>query len=137
MKPLVSQLWPQFMADPDFAAAFGRVIVDCAQMFRADKKIVFTLQSAAPLDPGLCSRLLASLEPEFPGFEFPKRVRRGDHPPERIVGHPVDMPLRIREHRAVPKWIISKGILRIRWTGSGSQPIHRIIGKAPHPPDGV
>ncbi|MBQ7859635.1 MAG: PolC-type DNA polymerase III [Faecalibacterium sp.] len=58
------------MADPDFAAAFGKVIVDRAEMFRADKKIVFTLQSAAPLDKGLCARLLASLQPEFSGFEL-------------------------------------------------------------------
>ena len=70
MKPLVSQLWPQFMADPAFAAAFGSVLVDRAEMFRADKKIIFTLQSSAPLDKGLCARLLASLEPEFPGFEL-------------------------------------------------------------------
>ena len=70
MKPLVSQLWPQFMVDPDFAAAFGKVIVEQAEMFRSDKKIVFTLRSAAPLDQNLCARLLASLEPEFAGFEL-------------------------------------------------------------------
>ena len=34
MKPLVSQLWPQFMADPDFAACFGQVIVEHARMLR-------------------------------------------------------------------------------------------------------
>ena len=31
MTPLVSQLWPQFMADPDFAACFGRVVVEQAR----------------------------------------------------------------------------------------------------------
>ena len=36
MKPLVSQLWPQFMADPDFAACFGQVIVEHARMLRQD-----------------------------------------------------------------------------------------------------
>ncbi|MCI2046188.1 MAG: PolC-type DNA polymerase III [Faecalibacterium sp.] len=68
MKPLVSQLWPQFMADADFAGSFGNVIVEQAEMFRMDKKIVFTLQSVAPLDAALCARLLASLAPEFNGF---------------------------------------------------------------------
>ena len=70
MKPLVSQLWPQFMADPDFAAHFGQVIVEKAEMTRTEKRIVFTLQSAAPLDPALCARLLASLAPIFAGFEL-------------------------------------------------------------------
>ena len=70
MQPLVSQLWPQFMADPDFAAHFGKVIVEKAEMFRVDKKILFTLRSAAPLDQMMCARLLASLEPGFPGYEL-------------------------------------------------------------------
>ena len=56
MTPLVSQLWPQFMADPDFAASFGRVIVEHARMLRQERQVVFTLRSAAPLDKGLCAR---------------------------------------------------------------------------------
>ena len=59
MKPLVSQLWPQFMADPDFAACFGQVIVEHARMLRQSQQVIFTLRSAAPLDKGLCARLLA------------------------------------------------------------------------------
>ena len=39
MKPLVSQLWPQFMADPDFAACFGQVIVEHARMLRQDRQV--------------------------------------------------------------------------------------------------
>jgi DNA polymerase-3 subunit alpha (Gram-positive type) len=70
VKPVVSQLWPQFSADPDFARCFGSVIVEKAEMFRADKKILFTLRSAAPLDGGMCARLLASLQEEFFGFEL-------------------------------------------------------------------
>ena len=70
MKPLVSQLWPQFMADPDFAACFGRVIVEHARMLRQERQVIFTLQSAAPLDKGLCARLLASLQPDYEGFEL-------------------------------------------------------------------
>ena len=70
MKPLVSQLWPQFMADPDFAACFGKVMVEHALMLRAEQKVIFTLQSAAPLDKGLCARLLASLQPDYEGYEL-------------------------------------------------------------------
>ena len=70
MKPLVSQLGPQFMADPDFAACFGRVIVEHARMLRQERQVIFTLQSAAPLDKGLCARLLASLQPDYEGFEL-------------------------------------------------------------------
>ena len=40
MTPLVSQLWPQFMADPDFAASFGRVIVEHARMLRQERQVV-------------------------------------------------------------------------------------------------
>ena len=54
MTPLVSQLWPQFMADPDFAASFGRVIVEHARMLRQERQVIFTLRSSAPLDKGLC-----------------------------------------------------------------------------------
>ena len=42
MTPLVSQLWPQFMADPDFAACFGRVVVEHAQMLRQERQVIFT-----------------------------------------------------------------------------------------------
>ena len=70
MKPLVSQLWPQFMADPDFAACFGRVLVAHACMLRQEQRVIFTLESAAPLDKGLCARLLASLQPDYEGYEL-------------------------------------------------------------------
>ena len=59
MTPLVSQLWPQFMADPAFASCFGQVIVEHARMLRQSQQVIFTLRSAAPLDKGLCARLLA------------------------------------------------------------------------------
>ena len=48
------------MADPDFAACFGRVVVEHAQMLRQERQVIFTLRSSAPLDKGLCARLLAS-----------------------------------------------------------------------------
>ena len=77
MKPLVSQLWPQFMADPDFAACFGQVIVEHARMLRQSQQVIFTLRSAAPLDKGLCARLLASLQPDYEGFELKIENRFG------------------------------------------------------------
>ena len=70
MTPLVSQLWPQFMADPAFASCFGQVIVEHARMLRQSQQVIFTLRSAAPLDKGLCARLLASLAPDYEGFEL-------------------------------------------------------------------
>ncbi len=70
MNPFVSDLWPQFMADPVFAASFENVIVESGVMLRMDKKICFTLQSAAPIDRGLLARLCASLAPEYEGFEI-------------------------------------------------------------------
>ena len=70
MTPLVSQLWPQFMADPAFASCFGQVIVEHACMLRQSQQVIFTLRSAAPLDKGLCARLLASLQPDYEGFEL-------------------------------------------------------------------
>ena len=60
----------QFMADPDFAACFGQVIVEHARMLRQDRQVEFTLRSAAPLDQNLCARLLASLQPDYEGFEL-------------------------------------------------------------------
>ena len=70
MTPLVSNLWPQFMVDPAFADCFGQVIVEHAQMLRQERQVIFTLRSGAPLDKNLCARLLASLQPDYEGFEL-------------------------------------------------------------------
>ena len=35
------------------------------RMLRQERQVVFTLRSAAPLDKGLCARLLASLQPDY------------------------------------------------------------------------
>ncbi|MFV8222941.1 hypothetical protein [Faecalibacterium hattorii] len=37
-------------------------------MLRQERQVIFTLRSAAPLDKGLCARLLASLQPDYEGF---------------------------------------------------------------------
>ena len=39
-------------------------------MLRQDRQVEFTLRSAAPLDQNLCARLLASLQPDYEGFEL-------------------------------------------------------------------
>ena len=70
MTPLVSNLWPQFMVDPAFAACFGQVIVEHAQMLRQERQVIFTLRSSAPRHwtkisvPGCwhpCSRIMRAL----------------------------------------------------------------------------
>ena len=58
------------MVDPAFASCFGQVIVERARMLRQERQVIFTLRSAAPLDKGLCARLLASLQPGYEGFEL-------------------------------------------------------------------
>ncbi len=70
MMPLVIDLWPQFAGDATFMANFGNVLVESAYMVRAQKKIIFTLQSVKPLDAALLSRLKTSLEPYFDGFSI-------------------------------------------------------------------
>ena len=79
MTPLVSQLWPQFMADPAFASCFGQVIVEHARMLRQSQQVIFTLRSAAPLDKGLCARLFSN-EPKTLTLNVvgPKEVTAAD-----------------------------------------------------------
>lgn len=74
MTPLVSNLWPQFMVDPAFAACFGQVIVEHAQMLRQERQVIFTLRSGAPLDKNLCARLLASLQPDYEALSCASRT---------------------------------------------------------------
>ncbi len=70
MKPLVSQLWPQFGGDAVFAQSFAGVIVDRVELLRNSQKVKISLQSAAPIPVSLCNRLCASLQPEFEGWEL-------------------------------------------------------------------
>ena len=70
MKPYVTQVWPQFTADAQFNSAFGGVVVERVELFRTSRTVVISLRSAAPLDPALCGRLLASLQAVFAGYEL-------------------------------------------------------------------
>lgn len=69
MKPLVTQLWPQFTADETFANNFAGVLVERVELLRSQKKVCISLYSARPLDEALCGRLCASLQPVFSGLE--------------------------------------------------------------------
>ena len=68
MKPLVSQLWPQFTVDPGFAQGFAGVLVECVERKQASKQIIISLRSPRPLDGALCGRLCVSLEEDFAGY---------------------------------------------------------------------
>ena len=65
MKPLVSQLWPQFMADPDFAACFGQVIVEHARMLRQDREGEVYPRRAPPRGQKLCAPRPGSPRPGY------------------------------------------------------------------------
>ncbi len=75
MNPLVTEVWPQFGADPDFAAAFAGVRVERVELHRAERTVLLCLYSAVPLDSALCGRLCASLAPLFNGFSLRVRDR--------------------------------------------------------------
>ena len=68
MKPLVTQLWPQFNVDETFARCFSGVLVEHVEMFRISRKIRISLRSGRPLPVELCDRLCTSLSPIFDGF---------------------------------------------------------------------
>lgn len=70
MKPLVSQLWPQFNADETFARCFAGVLVEQVELLRISRKLKISLRSASPLPIELCGRLCASLAPQFEGLEL-------------------------------------------------------------------
>ncbi len=70
MKPLVTQLWPQFGADEDFCRSFGQVLVEKVELKRGSRQAVIDLRSAAPLGRAQCERLALSLKDEFAGFEL-------------------------------------------------------------------
>lgn len=69
MKPLVTQLWPQFTVDETFARCFAGVLVEHVEMLRLSRKIRIHLRSGAPLPVNLCDRLCTSLSPLFDGFQ--------------------------------------------------------------------
>ncbi len=70
MKPLVTQVWPQFTADATFCSSFADVLVERVELYKTARRVVLCLRSAEPLDQALCGRLCASLEPVFEGYEL-------------------------------------------------------------------
>ena len=73
LKPLVTQVWPQFTADEQFTASFSNVFVERVELFRSARKVIICLRSTEPLDSALCGRLLVSLEQIFAGYELTMR----------------------------------------------------------------
>ena len=51
LKPLVTQVWPQFTADEQFTASFSNVFVERVELFRSARKVIICLRST---EPGLC-----------------------------------------------------------------------------------
>lgn len=70
MKPLVTQLWPQFTVDETFSRCFSGVLVEYIERQRNHRIVKLHLRSGVPLPTELCSRLCASLEPMFPGYKL-------------------------------------------------------------------
>ena len=69
MKPLVTDLWPQFGEDPTFAASFAQVLVDRVEQLRQSKQIHIYLRGPVPLVAALRKQLALSLASAFAGFE--------------------------------------------------------------------
>ena len=68
MKPLLTQLWPQFTADADFMASYGSAIVERVAADRKKMTVTVVYRTANYVPAGVSGRLAASLEPLFPGF---------------------------------------------------------------------
>ena len=69
MKPLVTDLWPQFGEDSTFAASFAQVLVDRVEQLRQSKQIHIYLRGPVPLAAALRKQLALSLASAFAGFE--------------------------------------------------------------------
>ena len=68
MKPLLTELWPQFCADADFVAGYAGALVERVEADRKKRIIKVVYRTVAPVAGELRTRLCASLAPLFPGF---------------------------------------------------------------------
>ena len=73
MKPLLTDLWPQFAEDAEFRRAFGGAVVDKVLANRQHRLITVVYSAPAPAPRAACDRLALSLAPLFKGFSL--RVR--------------------------------------------------------------
>lgn len=73
MKPLLTDLWPQFAEDAEFRSAFGGAVVDKVLANRQHRLITVVYSAPAPAPRAACDRLELSLAPLFKGFSL--RVR--------------------------------------------------------------
>lgn len=65
---MLTQLWPQFTADAAFMDSYGSAIVERVVADRQNKIITVVYRTANPVPAETSGRLIASLEPQFPGF---------------------------------------------------------------------
>ena len=56
LKPLVTQVWPQFTADEQFTASFSNVFVERVELFRSARKVIICLRSTEPLESFVASK---------------------------------------------------------------------------------
>ena len=68
MKPMLTQLWRKFTADAAFMDSYGSAIVERVVADRQNKIITVVYRTANPVPAETSGRLIASLEPQFPGF---------------------------------------------------------------------
>ena len=80
MKPMLTQLWPQFTADAAFMDSYGSAIVERVVADRQNKIITVVYRTANPVPAETSGRLIASLEPQFPGFAL-RWILRGSTSP--------------------------------------------------------
>ncbi len=68
MKPLLTQLWPQFTADAAFMDSFGSALVEYVEADRREQAVTLTYRTERPVAAEMRERLAASLAPLFPGY---------------------------------------------------------------------
>ena len=75
MKPLLTDLWPQFAEDAEFRSAFGGAVVDKVLANRQHRLITVVSSAPAPAPRAACDRLALSLAPLFKCFSLSVRVQ--------------------------------------------------------------
>ncbi len=73
MKPLLTQLWPQFTADADFTSSYGDAVVERVVADRKKMTVTVTYRTENHIPAQVSGRLAASLAPLFPGFALKTR----------------------------------------------------------------
>ncbi len=70
MKPLLTQVWPQFTADTDFMESFRGAVLEHIAADRKNQAVTVAYRTEKPVRPEMNARLLASIAPLFPGYKL-------------------------------------------------------------------